>query len=370
MFLSSPCPVPTSIEDEAQKEDALLNAVFAFNAKPSEGIHELCLVHGVAETPENIAHILREENGLLGPKIASYLSENIPLMYAYFQTFDMHNKSFIESMRMAFSNSSITVQGEGEFVDKIISVFSEVYCLQNPSKFQSPEIAYKLAYAFILLNSDLHNPKLRSHMTCQQFIDNTRGVVSENAIPDNDLVDIYKQIKSQPFTVRNNNDDFLALSDPRLKGTLQKKNDRWNSTWTTRFFVLANSCLYYFGDNKPENKEKPVGMIQLVAVNAISNPKNPKRFYIEVKDNTNDIQYVKYKPTGPVLVRGVKKIEFEAPSEKARDKWLFRITKSLICSLFAPGDPRKSNLSMGSEQSEISEVMISSDERGESPLLL
>lgn len=369
MFLT-PCPVPTSIEAEAKKEDALLNAVFAFNAKPSEGIHELCLYHGVNESPENIAHILREENGLLGPKIASYLSENIPIMYAYFQTFDMHDKTFIESMRMAFSDSSITVQGEGEFVDKVISVFSEVYCLQNPNKFNSPDIAYKLAYALILLNSDLHNPKLRTHMTCQQFIDNTRGVVSENTISDSDLIDIYKQIKNQPFTVRDKNDDFLALSDPRLKGILQKKNDRWKSKWTARFFVLANSCLYYFDDNKPENKDKPVGMIQLVAVNAFSNQKNPKRFYIEVKDNIEDIQYVKYKPTGPVLVRGVKKIEFEAPSEKARDKWLYRIAKSIICSLFAPSDPRKSNLSMGAEQSEISEVAISSDERGESPLLL
>ena len=30
-------------------------------------------------------------------------------------------------------------------------------------------------------------------------------------------------------------------------------------------------------------------------------------------------KYVKYKQNGPVLVRGVKKIEFEAPSEKARE---------------------------------------------------
>ena len=190
-LLTSSCPVPTSIEAEAQEEDTLLNAVFAFNAKPNDGIHELCLVHGVSETPENIAHILRDENGLLGPKIASYLSSNIPVMYAYFQTFDMHDKSFVESMRMAFSNSSITVQGEGEFVDKIILVFSEVYCLQNPNKFQSADIAYKLAYALILLNSDLHNPKLRTHMSCQQFVDNTRGVVSEDTISDSDLADIY-----------------------------------------------------------------------------------------------------------------------------------------------------------------------------------
>ena len=180
---------------------------------------------------------------------------------------------------------------------------------------------------------------------------------------------IFIQIKSQPFKVRDKNDDFLALSDPRLKGILMKKNDRWNSTWTTRFFVLANSCLYYFDDNKPENKEKPLGMIQLIAVNAFCNSKNPKKFYIEVKNNSDEIQYVKYKPSGPVLVRGVKKIEFEAPSEKARDKWLYRIAKSLICSFFVPSDTRKSNLSMGPEQSEISEVMISSDERGESPFL-
>lgn len=328
----------SSIEIEAQQEDTLLNAVFSFNAKPKEGIHALCRYRSIEETPENIANILRFEHGLLGPSIASYLNDNLPIMHAYFNTFQMQNKSFIETMRIAFSESSIAVHGEAEFVDNVISVFSQVYCLQNPDIFPSVDSAYMLAFALILLNSDLDNPNLKRHMTCEQFIDNIRGVIPENIIPDAELTDIYRQIKSQPFKVRTSDDDFLALSDPRLKGFLAKKNDRWSSTWTNRFFVLANSCLYYFLDNKPENKDQPLGMIQLVAVDAFANSKNPTRFLIQAKNGAGDIQYVKYKATGPFLVRGVRKIEFEAQSEAARDKWLYKITKSLIRSFFSTGE--------------------------------
>ncbi|OHT15168.1 Cytohesin-1 [Tritrichomonas foetus] len=352
--------LPVNIESQVIEEEYLLNAIFSFNVNPSEGIHALCNVRNIPETPENIAHLLRKEQGLLGPKVASYLNSNPGVLHAYFHSFNL-KKPFIESMREAFSDS-LDLQGEAEFIDNVLSVFAQVYCFQNPDMFPSVDSAYMLAFALILLNSDLHNPNMKNHMTCIQFINNIRSVVTEATISDNELSEIYREIKSKPFTVRNGDGNFLALSDPKLKGFLWKRNDRWNSTWTSRFFVLANSCIYYFLDNKAENKDRPLGMVQLIAVEASADPKNNKRFSIESKDS--DIQYVKYRPTGPFLSKGVRRIEFEASSEEARDKWLYRINKSMICSYFADAS---CNPQSRPEQSEISEIPISSDEHTEPP---
>ena len=319
-----------NLEAEAHKEDLILNAVFDFNANPKEGIKSLCKVYQVPETPEKIAEILHNQRGLLSDKVASFLSKNLYIMYEYFNTFNL-KKPFVEALRHAFSGN-LGLQGEAEFIDQELSAFSKVYCLQNPDTFTNEENAYMLAFATTLLLSDLHNPQLKNHMTIHQFISNIRGVISESTLSDSFLSEVYKQVKAKPFS-NEKTDDMMALCDPRLKGFLHKRNDKWSSTWTKRFFVLANSCLYYFHDDKPENKDRPLGMIQLVAVEAFPDPRNVKRFFIMSKDK-NEIMYVKFHEKGPDLMRGVKKMTFEASTEQARDKWLYRITKSLIVSLF------------------------------------
>ena len=340
------------IEREMRKEDMILNSIFSFNANPSVGIRSLCRLWNLEETPMNIAHILRHQTGLVSSKVASYLSKNSFIMHEYFNTFNL-KKPFIEALRLAFSGN-LVLQGEAEFIDKELSTFAQVYCLQNPDTFTSVDSAYMLAFAATLLHSDLHNPQVKNHMTMQQFISNIRGVISESALSNNILSEIYKDVKNKPFTSQNS-DDILAMSDPRLKGYLSKRNDKWNSTWCNRFFVLANSCLYYFRDNKPENKEKPLGMLQLVDVEAYPDPKNNKRFYIEAKDK-GDIMYVKFKDKGPFLLKGIKRAIFETKSEETRDKWLYRITKSLICSMFTDGNSPTSPPS-----NSISEVGTSSE---------
>ena len=62
-------------------------------------------------------------------------------------------------------------------IDRLVESFSEGYCRQNPDgQIANKEAAYVLAFATIMLATDLHNPSIETgkKMTLQQFKNNTR----------------------------------------------------------------------------------------------------------------------------------------------------------------------------------------------------
>jgi brefeldin A-inhibited guanine nucleotide-exchange protein len=61
--------------------------------------------------------------------------------------------------------------GEAQQIDRIMEKFAESYCKHNPGNFRAAEDAYRLAFAIIMLNTDVHNP-LADHMLSKQtFVD-------------------------------------------------------------------------------------------------------------------------------------------------------------------------------------------------------
>lgn len=70
--------------------------------------------------------------------------------------------------------------GEAQKIDRLMSAFSERYCRCNrdvASRFDNQDTVFLLAFAIIMLNSDLHNPSLKdeNRMTLEQFITNFRS---------------------------------------------------------------------------------------------------------------------------------------------------------------------------------------------------
>jgi hypothetical protein len=108
------------------------------------------------------------------------------------------------------------------------------------------------------------------------------------------------------------------------------------SRWTEHYFVLANSCLYYFevGSQSIVDPE-PLGMIQLVSVEVHAIAKDQFR----VKSQAGELEHVKFKPRKPAqYVHGIKWMLFRADSQELRDKWLYRV-KSSVVYLKATADP-------------------------------
>ncbi|XP_037540521.1 IQ motif and SEC7 domain-containing protein 1-like [Nematolebias whitei] len=105
--------------------------------------------------------------------------------------------------------AQIKVQGEAQRVERLVEAFSQRYCVCNPvliRQFQNPDTIFILAFAIILLNTDMYSPNVKPErkMKLEDFIKNLRGVDNGQDIPRDLLVAIYGRI--QKWELRTNDD--------------------------------------------------------------------------------------------------------------------------------------------------------------------
>lgn len=69
------------------------------------------------------------------------------------------------------------------------------------SKFRSADTVFILAFAIIMLNTDLHTPNMKpeKRMKPEDFVKNLRGIDDGSDIEFNMLMGIYDRIKSNEF---------------------------------------------------------------------------------------------------------------------------------------------------------------------------
>ena len=86
--------------------------------------------------------------------------------------------------------------------------FAERYCFLNPSIFPTADAAFILAFAVIMLNTDLHNPAIKEErrMTIEAFIRMNRGICEGEDLPDELLTSIFNRIKTNPISLKEDDD--------------------------------------------------------------------------------------------------------------------------------------------------------------------
>lgn len=87
--------------------------------------------------------------------------------------------------------------------------FAERYTLQNEDVFPSPDTCFILAFAVIMLQTDLHNVNIKPEkkMTQEAFVKMNKGIsVDGGDLPSDFLIDIYRSIKKRPFTLKEDDD--------------------------------------------------------------------------------------------------------------------------------------------------------------------
>lgn len=105
---------------------------------------------------------------------------------------------------MFLCDGGFKLPGEAQKIDRIISAFCLLYCEQNPNNkvFDHPDDAFVLAFAMIMLNTDLHNPNLKQgknpprKMTLEGFMRNLKGAKQGGDFDRNLLVEMYLSIKN------------------------------------------------------------------------------------------------------------------------------------------------------------------------------
>lgn len=93
----------------------------------------------------------------------------------------------------------------------------------NPDKLPasvSPDTIYVIAFAIIMLNTDLHTPSLKDsrRMKVDDFITNLKGVEGGETLSDEMLSAMYERIKTKEFKPGNDHITQVMKVDQSIVG--------------------------------------------------------------------------------------------------------------------------------------------------------
>ncbi|CAM4619237.1 unnamed protein product [Lepidochelys kempii] len=173
--------------------------------QPEKGIQYLIERGFLSDTPVGVAHFILERKGLSRQMIGEFLGNrqkqfNRDVLDCVVDEMDFSNMDLDDALRKF--QSHIRVQGEAQKVERLIEAFSQRYCVCNAPlvrQFRNPDTIFILAFAIILLNTDMYSPSVKPErkMKLDDFIKNLRGVDNGQDIPRDLLVGIYQRIQSR-----------------------------------------------------------------------------------------------------------------------------------------------------------------------------
>uniref|UniRef100_A0A665UCL3 IQ motif and Sec7 domain ArfGEF 2a n=1 Tax=Echeneis naucrates TaxID=173247 RepID=A0A665UCL3_ECHNA len=185
--------------------------MFDERKNPEKGIQYLIERGFVSDTPVGIARFILERKGLSRQMIGEFLGSrqqfNKDVLDCVLDEMDFSGMDLDDALRKF--QAQIKVQGEAQRVERLVEAFSQRYCVCNPvliRQFQNPDTIFILAFAIILLNTDMYSPNVKPErkMKLEDFIKNLRGVDNGQDIPRDLLVAIYGRI--QKWELRTNDD--------------------------------------------------------------------------------------------------------------------------------------------------------------------
>ncbi|KAI8145649.1 hypothetical protein BJV82DRAFT_534870 [Fennellomyces sp. T-0311] len=203
---SPPLDDPEQFENLKHRKQILQEGVRQFNWKPKKGL-QLLAHNGFLDMADHqsIARFLLSTEGLSKTVIGEYLGEhdqdNVAIMHAFIDELDFSNMNFVDALRHLLQ--TFRLPGEGQKIDRFMLKFAERYVHFNPTVFANAETAYVLAYSVIMLNTDLHSPRIKKRMTLEDFIKNNRGIDDGADIQIEILERIYEEIQGNEIKLKD-----------------------------------------------------------------------------------------------------------------------------------------------------------------------
>ncbi|XP_062852551.1 IQ motif and SEC7 domain-containing protein 3 [Trichomycterus rosablanca] len=226
MMLSLPryhCENPASCKSPTLSTDVIRKRLYRiglnlFNVNPDKGLQFLISRGFIPDTPIGVAHFLLQRKGLSRQMIGEFLGNskkpfNKDVLDCVVDEMDFSGMELDEALRKF--QAHIRVQGEAQKVERLIEAFSQRYCMCNPDvvqQFHNPDTIFILAFAIILLNTDMYSPNIKPDrkMMLEDFIRNLRGVDDGADIPRDMVVGIYERIQQREL--RSNEDHVTYVT--------------------------------------------------------------------------------------------------------------------------------------------------------------
>ncbi|KAK5575280.1 hypothetical protein RB653_010537 [Dictyostelium firmibasis] len=220
-----------------------------FKMSPKRGVEFFYKIGATERDPAKCAKFLRETEGLDKVSLGIYISEredfNIAVLNHYTELFNFSGFTLDGALRFYLSHFRLV--GEAQKVDRLMEVFSKKYFDDNDATetggtniIVNKDSVFILAFATIMLATDLHSSSIKNHMSKQQWL---KMNSKNNGGADYDeqfLLGIYDRISSEPLKLKEDDspqvgsgdgspDDFsikiknsFPIDDPPNKGQFQK----------------------------------------------------------------------------------------------------------------------------------------------------
>ncbi|XP_037544616.1 cytohesin-3 [Nematolebias whitei] len=301
-----------------------------FNMDPKVGIKYLLENSFLEWRAESVAEFLYKEEGLNKTAIGSFLGEreemHLQVLKAFVGLHEFSDLNLVQALRQFLW--SFRLPGEAQKIDRMMEAFAARYCDCNPGVFQSTDTCYILSFAIIMLNTSLHNPNVKDKPSLQRFVSMNRGINHGEDLPTELLTKLYASIRSEPFKIPEDdgNDLTLTFFNPDREGWLLKMGGRVK-TWKRRWFILTDSCLYYF---KYTTDKDPIGIIPLENLCVRQLQDSMKTFCLELYNPKGQkIKACKTENKGRVVQGKHQSYRLSAASAEERDDWIEAIRTSI-----------------------------------------
>lgn len=178
-----------------------------FNKKPEKGITYLIKRGFLEQTATGVARFLISRKGLSRQMIGEYLGNlqnqfNMAVLECFSSELDLSGMQVDVALRKF--QAYFRMPGEAQKIERLMEIFSQRYCQCNQDivvRLRSTDTIFVLAFAIIMLNTDLHTPNLKPErkMRIEDFVKNLRGIDDCHDIDTDMLVGIYERVKANEF---------------------------------------------------------------------------------------------------------------------------------------------------------------------------
>ncbi|AQZ18685.1 GEA2 (YEL022W) and GEA1 (YJR031C) [Zygosaccharomyces parabailii] len=203
---------------QKERKTEFIKCTKIFNEKPKQGIPLLIEKNFIkSDSERDIAEFLFENNGRMNKKMIGLLlcdPARTSLLKSFIDLFDFEELRVDEAIRILLTK--FRLPGESQQIERIIETFSaryvdcQNYDLSKANQNNEEDLAaiqpdadsvFILSYSIIMLNTDLHNPQVKEHMSFEDYCSNLKGCYNQQNFPSWYLDRIYCSIRDKEIVM-------------------------------------------------------------------------------------------------------------------------------------------------------------------------
>ncbi|KAK9728472.1 GDP/GTP exchange factor for ARF [Basidiobolus ranarum] len=250
----SPSFIPShKLLELKRRKQLLLRGAAEFNENPKTGIQFLYdngILPPIIENPtdeehltiiKNLANFLKTTPTINKKLLGEYLSKpvNREVLKSFIELFDFKNKRIDEAMREMLE--TFRLPGEAQQIERIIETFATTYFATEPAEVASQDGTFVLSFSVIMLNTDLHNPRVKNRMSFEDYQKNLRSVNNGRNFSSDYLQAVYKAISKKEIIMPDEHEGQLGF-EYAWKELVQKSETR--NIYTTRNTPLYDQNMF------------------------------------------------------------------------------------------------------------------------------